>query len=426
MNLRIRISEDGVAEKGIYLNSQTPLLQNALLNLELDENLRPPWLIDNNMGPVFFPFVYKNTVEGDVLAFLNNGKDRFPAIVRKGDKIIFNFDPLGTVDFMQNEQYLVSNRLFYRFLPIQYHLIPGRIRIYIKKLSVLIEKKVVNKERLKFPSWPIEASVETIKYIYFSCQRLLGNQDLTLLPYWPENKKFAVILSHDIDTNEGFRNIDKFIGIEKKYNFHSCWFVVGKLFSRHKDQLCALIQDGFEIGCHGYLHDNKLTSFTREKMRDSLLKCSEMFRKLGVKGFRSPSLLRSRQLFEVLGEFFLYDTSVPDTEAFLQIAPRSGCCTVFPYAVSGSLLELPITLPLDSTLLALGFGPDQVFEIWKDKIEWVKKVGGIAHIATHAESYYSGNDNMLRAYERLLSFISQDSDCWTANPADVALWWQNG
>jgi len=425
INSTIDILKGGVNEKGICLNSQIPLFQNTLLSLVLNDNLMPPWQTDNKVGPIFFPTVYKNTVEGDILAFFDNEKERFPAIVRKGDKIIFNFDPQSTIDFMQSEQYLAPHKLFYRFLPVQYHLIPGRMRRYIKRLSVLIKKNISAKGGLKFPSWPIEASVETIKYVFFSCQRLLDNRDLKLSPFWPGNKKFALILSHDIDTSAGFGNIDKFIAIEKKYDWRSSWFVVGEFFKAHKKQLTAMVEDGFEIGCHGYVHDNKLTSFTKERMREDLLRGSDMLKELGIKGFRSPSLLRSRQLFEVLEGLFLYDTSVPDTEAFLQIAHRSGCCTVFPYSILDNLLEVPITLPLDSTLMALGFKPEQIYEIWKEKIEWVRKTGGIAHITTHAESYYSGNRNMLRVYERLLDFISQVPDCWITKPADVALWWKN-
>jgi hypothetical protein len=76
--------------------------------------------------------------------------------------------------------------------------------------------------------------------------------------------------------------------------------------------------------------------------------------------------------------------------------------------------------------MALGFKPDQIFEIWKAKIEWIRKIGGIAHTVTHAESYYSGNKGMLGAYERLLSFISEDTDSWMASPGELALWWRNG
>lgn len=426
MDYTIIILNGDLNGKGVYLNSRIPILQNTILNLELSDILKPPWLLDNNPGPFFFPFVYKNVLEGDILAFFNNGKERLPAIVKKGDKIVFNFDPQATIDFIQKEQYLAPNKLFYKFIPFQYHLVPGTIRRYIKRFSVLIQKKMSRENKLRFPSWPFDSSVETIKYAFFCCQRLLGNNDLKLFPSWPEKKKYALILSHDIDTAAGFANIDKFVALEKKYNLFSSWFVVAKLALAHRRELINLVRDGFEVGCHGYVHDNKLVSLGKEDMKDGLSKAVEILKELGVKGFRSPSLLRNRQLFEALEDLFLYDSSVPDTEAFLQIASRSGCCTVFPYAISGKLLELPITLALDSTLMALGFKPDRIYEIWKDKVGRIRKIGGIAHIVTHAESYYSGNKKMLSVYERLLKFISQSSDYWIVNPGELALWWQNG
>lgn len=410
-------------DRGIYINSRIPILKNVLLNLELSTNLKPPWFIDNKSSLVFFPFVYKNTSDGEVLVFFNDGKNKFPAVVRKNANIIFNFDPQATIEFLQKEQYLIPKKLLYQFMPLHYHIVPGRVRRYIKKILVLIAQKTADKNKLKFPSWPVETSVETIRHIFFACKSLLGNGDLEPLSSWPENKKFAVVLSHDIDTSEGFHNIDKFIRIEKRYNMRSCWFVVGQFFNAHRNQLTALMQDGFEIGCHGYVHDNKLISLGQVRMRDSLLRCADMLNKLEIKGFRSPSLLRSAELFNVLKDLFLYDSSVPDTEAFLQIAPRSGCCTVFPYKTQGKLWELPITLPLDSTLLALGYKPDKIYGIWKDKIEWIKKIGGMVQIATHSESYYSGNSDMLRVYEKLLDFISHDSDyCWIAKPQEIVAW----
>lgn len=420
----IKILKNETQQKGIYINSDEVLFQNVLLSLEPIKTLRPTWFLNVKSNPMYFPLVYKNTTDGDVLVFFSNGKEKFPAVVRNRDKIIFNFNPETTIKFLLYEQYLVAHKLLYRFLPIHYHAIPGRIRKSIKRLLVFIEKRKINKERPVFPNWPFEDSVESIRYILSACWNMLGDNKQDIDFSWPQKKKIAVVLTHDVDTRGGFRNIDKFIRIEKKYGLRSCWFVVGQFFTAHKNQLLDLMRDGFEIGCHGYTHDNKLISLSREKMKDNLLRSSDMLKALDIKGFRSPSLLRSRQLFRVLEDFFVYDTSVPDTEIFLQIAPRSGCCSIFPYKISGNLLELPITLSLDSTLMALGFKPNQIYEFWKEKIGWIKKLCGVAHITTHAELYYSANREMLKVYEQLINFISKDSDCWIATPKETLAWWQ--
>jgi len=396
----------------IRVNRDEVLSEDTLIGFEPLGSLRPEWLGEDRTIPLIFPRIYKNNCAGEVLAYFNGQNGRLPAIVLSGKDMVFNFDPKETVDFLMRESYLVPKNTGYKFLPFNYQIVPGEIRRFIKKLTVIAARK-----RFKlssFPSWPIEASVETMRHILLQGRPYIS---------WPQGKKFAVILSHDIDTHEGFANVNKFIAIEKKYGLISSWFVVGSLFASHVPELKALKGQDLEIGCHGYLHDNKLVALTLSKMKESLLNCGDMIKELGVRGFRSPSLFRSRELFEALEGVFSYDTSVPDTEVFLQYAPHSGCCTVFPYRAQGALLEVPITMPLDSTLLALGLSIDEMFEIWKNKISWIKKVGGIAHFLNHAESYYSGNPKMLGLYERLADFISHDRDCWVTKACDAAEWW---
>lgn len=391
------------------INNRDCLLSNASVGLELSGDLRPPWLGNGNLISIIMPEIYKNNANGEVVAYFITKQGRLPAIVQNGKEMVFNFDPAKTISFLLNECYLVPRKPVYKFLPFNYQLIPGPMRRFVKQLTVLGARRKLAAEG--FPSWPVEASVEAMRYILS-----LGKPYLS----WPGAKKFAAVFSHDIDTHDGFLNIDKFFAIEAKRGILSSWFVVASIFSKHTAQLKDLKSAGFEIGCHGYLHDNKLVSLPKDKMKESVLRCSDMINALDAKGFRSPALFRSKDLFEALEGVFMYDSSVPDTEVFLQHAPRSGCCSVFPYKTHNGLPEVPITMPLDSTLLALGLTPDEMLEVWKSKIDWIKKVGGVAHFLNHAESYYSGNGKMLGLYERLVDYIYADKDCWIARASDIA------
>jgi len=391
------------------INRADCLLKNILVNFQPLGELKPPWLGGDGQVPIILPEIYKNSSEGEVLAYFISKQERLPAIVRTAKETVFNFDPAKTINFLLNEAYFVPKRPVYKFLPFNYQLVPGPTRRFVKQLTVLGARRKLAAEG--FPSWPIEASVETMRYILSPTKPYMS---------WPEGKKFAAIFSHDIDTHEGFANIDKFCAIEKKRGILSSWFVVASLFKNHAAELKVLKNEGFEIGCHGYLHDNKLIGLPKDKMKESIICCSQMIDSLGVLGFRSPALFHSKDLFEALDGVFMYDSSVPDTEVFLQYAPRSGCCSIFPYKTHERLLEIPITMPLDSTLLALGLSPDEMLEIWKNKINWIKKVGGVAHFLNHAESYYSGNGKMLGLYQRLVDYVCADSDCWIARASDVA------
>ena len=88
------------------------------------------------------------------------------------------------------------------------------------------------------------------------------------------------------------------------------------------------------------------------------------------------------------------------------------------------LLELPITVPMDATLLLHGYRPAQVLDVWEEKLEWIKRMRGLATIVTHPEPHFSGNARMLGIYTHLLTHLTQDGDCWIAPLAAIADWWR--
>ena len=87
---------------------------------------------------------------------------------------------------------------------------------------------------------------------------------------------------------------------------------------------------------------------------------------------RSPSLLRSAALYDVLEDRFEYDSSIPDSGL---LPTRNGCATVFPFE-RGRLPILPLTVPPDGQLLGRGLSPKQVVAAWMAKVEWVASLGG--------------------------------------------------
>ena len=81
----------------------------------------------------------------------------------------------------------------------------------------------------------------------------------------------------------------------------------------------------------------------------------------------------------------LYDASTFDTDPF---EPQpDGANTIFPFWVGRSdgsgYVELPYTLPQDSTLfLVLG---EKTNDIWKRKLDWVARHGGLALVNVHPD-----------------------------------------
>ena len=114
---------------------------------------------------------------------------------------------------------------------------------------------------------------------------------------------------------------------------------------------------------------------------------------------------------------FEYDTSFPDTDPYEPDA--GGCCSWLPFMIDG-LVELPITLPQDHTLLEI-LDADAA-EIWRRKTELIRGAGGMALLITHPD--YMLEAARLEAYAALLHEVARDATAWRPLPRDVARWWR--
>lgn len=408
------------SERGKY---KTPLLvddrklagKNVTVKLRIDRKIRNSWLDEE--VTVHFPALYENSTNGEVLAYFLGPAGKIPVIVRNETGIVFNFDPEDTVKKLLLRK-AFNKRPYYTYLPFHYHLVPGKIRLIIAKLMVFASKTRTSDN--SYPAWPLDPSLDTIRQIYLNTLRLI-DKEIKPVPFWPGNKKYVLMLTHDIDTEEGFRNIYRFAELEEEYNFRSCWYVVGKHYKLDFSLLNLLLKKGFEIGLHGDNHDNKLAFLAVSKMEERFKECLPLIDKLDMRGFRSPSLLRTSRLMEKVSAFFLYDSSIPDTANFP--SSGNGCGTVFPFFVN-NLIELPVTIPPEGTLLSRGFTPEGILNMWLEKLSWIKKVGGVAVLITHPEPQLSGNKAMLEIYRQFLRELSTDKEAWLALPWQVANHWR--
>jgi hypothetical protein len=114
---------------------------------------------------------------------------------------------------------------------------------------------------------------------------------------------------------------------------------------------------------------------------------------------------------------FDYDSSYPDTDPFEPYA--GGCCSWLPY-FNDRLIELPITLPQDHTLFTILGHTDE--SLWLEKIDHLKRQGAMALLLTHPD--YMLDQQVLRAYTRVLERFADDRTVWKALPREVSAWWR--
>ncbi len=231
---------------------------------------------------------------------------------------------------------------------------------------------------------------------------------------WPDAAKFAFVPTHDVETAEGMRRMEKIADLEEQLGFRSSWNIVP-----HKYPVdCGLLRDlrsrEFEIGVHGYNHDGKL--FTSRAVFDNRVPAIHAaLEAFEAVGFRAPMVHRNLEWLQSLS--IEYDSSTFDADPY-QAMP-GGVGGVWPF-VAGRFVELPYTLPQDHTLfIALD---ERCGRIWERKLDYVAQLGGMALIITHPD--YLDSDLRINTYRRLLEKAREMSGIWHALPKQVARWWR--
>jgi len=249
-------------------------------------------------------------------------------------------------------------------------------------------------------------------------------------PGWPEGKRFALVLTHDVEGRAGLGRVEMLMRLEREYGFVSSFNFVPEGEYRVPDSLRQTLEEaGFEVGVHGLQHDGRLYS-SKKRFAANATRIREYLQRWNVSGFRSPLMQhRLAWLHELHVE---YDASTFDTDPF---EPQSdGVGTVFPFWVptidGGGYVELPYTLPQDFTLFVLL--REQDINIWKRKIDWIAAHGGMALINTHPDYMSFGETTRSKdaypasRYEEFLRYVRNEyaSALWAARPIDVARYYR--
>ncbi|MEK6983798.1 MAG: hypothetical protein AABX33_04450 [Nanoarchaeota archaeon] len=314
------------------------------------------------------------------------------------------------------ERYYQQNPPFHSRLPINYTKIPISLRNFLFDIVLKL------KTDPKWPEWPVEKSVELIRYLYIKSVSLLLRKRIPHVSFWPYKKKFAIAVTHDCDTESSFNNIDKIRDIEKKYSINSCWNVLSNKYRINREKLRKLKDECCEIGLHGYNHDNKTPFLKKGEIIERIMSASKIMQEFDIKGFRSESLLRNKEFLELLSNYFQYDSSTCDTDIYSPVAIRSGTSTVFPFFIK-NMVEIPVTLPQDYRLMRLNKTKNEIFNIWKDKVDFIRQINGAVVLLTHPDSHIFGNDKYLDVYERILKYLTRFDDGWITTPCEIANWW---
>ena len=301
-------------------------------------------------------------------------------------------------------------RLYYRFRPF----IHRNIQILLRRQYIRYKRKNCQNE------WPILEGSETPPEFWHG---------------WPDGKKFALVLQHDVENGAGIKNIPELTRMEMALGFRSSFSFVAERYFTPVSLREDLKRKGFGISVHGLKHDGKLF-WSKKIFSERAKKINSYLEKWETKGFTSPSMHRKLDWMHELK--IDYSTSTFDTDPF-EPQPE-GTKTIFPFLVENcarkngikksGFVELSYTLPQDSTLFILM--QEKNIDIWKKKLDWIAEKGGLALLNTHPDYMCFNGKTALETYpaQFYIEFTKYVKKryfglYWHALSSEVAGFWRN-
>ena len=279
--------------------------------------------------------------------------------------------------------------------------------------------------------------------------------------FWPDEKKFAVCLTHDVDNlhpslkNRFFsffehafasdfksatqalfkrsnflNNFEQIIKLEGKYEGKSTFFVLTaeKDFIYHRysadeieGMLKFIVEEGWEIALHGgyYSHVN-YENILNEKRKLEKIIGKEIF------GYRNHYLrFKIPDTWNLLSKAgFKYDTTLGYND---MVGFRNGMCHPFkPYDLKNEkeidILEIPLHI-MDVTLFKhMKLSINESWRICKKLIDAVENIGGVITILWHNRTfdnlYYKGWGKI---YEKILNYC-HEKNAWLTCGKEIWEW----
>ena len=298
---------------------------------------------------------------------------------------------------------MLFTRLYYRCK----RFVPSRIRLFVRQ--IFARRILRNCEGF----WPIQES---------------AGRNPAGWPGWPDGKKFALVLTHDVEGQRGLDRVTELAELEIKLGFRSSFNLIPEGEYAVPSGLRKWLTDrGFEVGVHDLHHDGRLY-FSWKSFRRNARRINNYLQEWNAVGFRSAFMLRNLDWIHELN--ICYDASTFDTDPF-EPQPH-GVGTIFPFYVEGTngregYVELPYTLPQDSTVFLLLKG-GTVRRIWQEKLDWIAECGGMALVNVHPDYVaFEGESHTLSSYPvaryvEFLTWLKQKyaGEYWHPQPAEIA------
>jgi peptidoglycan/xylan/chitin deacetylase (PgdA/CDA1 family) len=328
------------------------------------------------------------------------------------------FDPDDAIACFQFEHYVDSGapaggedrrlkQLYYLLKP----LMPRALQVGLQRVNARRRLQAV-----EFPAWPEDATLtELLGALLADRMRAADVERVPFLGFWPAGKTWAWCLTHDVETTAGQIQLEPMARAEEQRGVRSSWNFVPERYPVDRGRMDDLRERGHEIGVHGLQHSGKLFS-SRAEFERRCRKINSYVQEWGAVGFRSPATYRN--------PFWLPEIDVDYDSSFMDNATlepqRGGVCSAYPYMLSERMVELPITLPMDHTLINIM--RLDVVPAFASKLDWIRGQQGLAVALFHPD--YNTSADAIERYGAVIDGLNETPRGWYALPREIADWWQ--
>ena len=328
------------------------------------------------------------------------------------------FDPDDAIGCIQFEHYVNGGvqtdgedrrlkQLYYLLKP----LMPRAAQLGLQRLNARRRLAAV-----EFPAWPEDATLtQLLGALMADRMRAAGTDRVPFVGFWPAGHTWAWCLTHDVELEEGQAQSEPMARVQEDRGVRGSWNIVPERYPVDRARMEALRERGHEIGVHGLQHSGKLFS-SRSEFEWRCRKINKYVREWGAVGFRSPATYRN--------PFWLPEIDVDYDSSFMDNATlepqRGGVCSAFPYMLSERMVELPITLPMDHTVINIL--RTEVVPAFSSKLDWIRSQHGLAVSLFHPD--YNTSRAALDRYGAVIDLLREKGGGWYALPREIADWWQ--
>ncbi|MFC4942519.1 polysaccharide deacetylase family protein [Pseudonocardia sp. GCM10023141] len=226
--------------------------------------------------------------------------------------------------------------------------------------------------------------------------------------------------------------VPRLLDLFRRYDLTTTWFVPGHSIETFPEQFRRIVDEGHEVGIHGYSHENPI-AMSREQETAVLDRCIELIENVTNRrptGYVAPWWEFSRVTNELLLErgikydhslmhddFHPYRVRVGDSwtpidysqpaETWMKPLVRGKETPLIEIPANWYLDDLPPMMFIKTAPNSHGFvNPRHLEEMWRDQFDWVYRENEKATFTFTIHPDVSGRPQVLLMLERLIDYIN--------------------